>query len=222
MRIRSCDKLVALAERSNLLRDWVSLAMKIAVIDDDDIARESMCALLVSAGYTGVGYDTAVNFLKHFDPTVACVISDFRMPEMDGLELRTHLAHRHIDLPVILITGFGDIPLAVQAIHAGAADFIEKPVKAEIMLDAIERALDAHKQSSRCLELARQAREFLALLTPREHTVLQHLIDGQSSKVAAHQLAISPRTLENHRASIMHKLHARNMADIMRIALAAE
>jgi two-component system response regulator FixJ len=140
---------------------------------------------------------------------------------MDGLALQRELSLRNRGVPIIVVSGFGDVPLAVRAIQAGAIDFIEKPFTAEAILDCLIRALDAGKLASGRLAEARQARDSMALLTAREQAVLGLLVEGHSNKTAAHNLGISPRTLESHRAHIMSKMHARNLSDVMRVAMAA-
>jgi two-component system response regulator FixJ len=197
------------------------MAQLIAVVDDDEDVRISLCALLESAGYAARAYGSAQYFLANFDPATDCVILDIRMPDMDGLALQRELSLRNRGVPIIVVSGFGDVPLAVRAIQAGAIDFIEKPFTAEAILDCLIRALDAGKLASGRLAEARQARDSMALLTAREQAVLGLLVEGHSNKTAAHNLGISPRTLESHRAHIMSKMHARNLSDVMRVAMAA-
>jgi len=140
---------------------------------------------------------------------------------MTGLELQEEIAGRGIDIPVIIMTGHGDVPLAVRAMKAGAVDFIEKPFDDEILLACIARALATSKLTrGRALE-AIAAKDLLARLTPRETSVLACLMKGQSNKVVAHELDISPRTVEIHRAHVMNKLKARSLSDLVRTALAA-
>ena len=143
------------------------------------------------------------------------------MPDMSGLELQEELVARQIDLPVIIITGHGEVPLAVRAMKAGAIDFIEKPFDESQILDSLKRALEAGSRSrSRTAEI-KAARKMLELLTPRELAVLDKLVKGRSNKVAAFELGISPRTIEIHRAHVMDKLKAANLSDLVRTALAA-
>jgi two-component system response regulator FixJ len=143
------------------------------------------------------------------------------MPEMDGLTLQEEVVKQKRGLPVVIITGHGDVPLAVRAMKAGAVDFIEKPFDDEMLLSSISRALEiGNKTRSEAAE-ASAAERLLALLTPRERTVLDQLVVGRSNKVAAHELGISPRTIEIHRAHIMDKMNARSLSDLVRISLAA-
>jgi two-component system response regulator FixJ len=191
------------------------------VVDDDEAVRESITALLEASDYTVHAYRSAKAFLDDVIPPGACVVADIRMPEMDGLELQQEINKRDIGLPVIIITGHGDVSLAVRAMKAGALDFIEKPFDDTVILDAIKRAIEiANHTRSRSME-TKAARQLLALLTPREQTVLEQLVAGRSNKVAAFELGISPRTIEIHRAHIMDKMNARSLSDLVRISLAA-
>jgi len=143
------------------------------------------------------------------------------MPEMGGLEVQTELVRRGLDIPVIIMTAFGDVPLAVQAMKAGAVDFIEKPFEDETIMASISRALEISAgRLSRKAEINR-ARQQFALLTVREREVLEQIAEGRSNKIAAYHLEISPRTLEIHRAHIMHKTGSRGVADLVRIFLAS-
>jgi FixJ family two-component response regulator len=199
------------------------MAMKIdiAIIDDDESARRSMSSLLEAAGYRVNAHASAKQFLEAFDPATACVIVDIHMPEMGGLKLQEVLAFRHVKLPIIFVTGEGDVPLAVQALQAGATDFIEKPFAAATLLASISRALGIWQQSTCDSAKANGAKTMLARLTPREQMVMNLLINGRSTKIAAHELGISPRTVEAHRGRIMDKMNARNISDVVRIAMTA-
>jgi two-component system response regulator FixJ len=191
------------------------------IVDDDAAVRDSLRMMLESAGYTVRGYDAARSFLSDADLERGCLVVDIRMPGMSGLELQEELARRNIALPVIIITGHGDVPLAVRAMTAGATDFIEKPFDDQRMLDSIARALQiAGQKRSRGIE-QQAARDLLALLTPREREVLDQLVKGQPNKIVAHELGISPRTVEIHRSHIMEKMRARNLSDIVRTTLVA-
>jgi len=191
------------------------------VVDDDADVRDSLRALLESHEYAVETYDSAKSFLRSLNPAGNCAIVDIRMPEMDGLELQSEMARTGIDLPVIVITGHGDVPLAVRAMKAGAADFVEKPFSDDVLLDSIRRALRiGHQARVRRAEVA-AARSLIAALTPRERNVLDRLIAGRSNKATASELGISPRTIEIHRAHIMDKMNARSLSDLVRIALIA-
>ena len=198
------------------------MAEPVYIVDDDAAVRDSLRMLLESAGYAVQGFDTARSFLSDADLDRGCLVVDIRMPGMSGLELQEELGRRDVALPVIVITGHGDVPLAVRAMTAGAVDFIEKPFDDQRMLDSISRAFQIGSQKRSRAGEAQAARDLLALLTPRENDVLVQLVRGQPNKIVAHELGISPRTVEIHRASIMDKLKARNLSDIVRTALAAE
>jgi two-component system, LuxR family, response regulator FixJ len=143
------------------------------------------------------------------------------MPGMDGLELQEEIVRRGIDLPVVFMTGHGDVPLAVRAMRAGALEFIEKPFDDEALVATIRRALALDRNADQKIAEAKAARELLALLTPRERHVLARIVAGRSNKVSAYELGISPRTIEVHRARIMDKTKARSLSGLVRIALVA-
>jgi two-component system, LuxR family, response regulator FixJ len=192
------------------------------IVDDDAAVRDSLRMLLESAGYAVRGFDAARSFLSDADMDRGCLVVDIRMPGMSGLELQEELVRRNVSLPVIVITGHGDVPLAVRAMTAGAVDFIEKPFDDRRMLDSIARALQIGNQKRGRAGEAQAARDLLALLTPREREVFDQLVKGHPNKIVAHELGISPRTVEIHRANVMDKLQARNLSDIVRTALAAD
>jgi two-component system response regulator FixJ len=151
----------------------------------------------------------------------ACLIADIRMPAMDGLALQEALAQRKIGLPVITVTGHGDVPLAVRAMRAGAVDFIEKPFDDELLLQSIKQALLLRKESRGQASFAQAATARIGLLTERERQVLECLVAGKANKVIAYELDISPRTVEIHRAHVMEKMQAKSLSDVIRLALAA-
>jgi two-component system response regulator FixJ len=193
----------------------------VCVVDDDASVRKSLDALLTSAGLTARVYDAATAFLADGAWTDGCLVADIRMPGMNGIELQQEMKRIGSPLPVIFITGHGDIPLAVRTIRAGAYDFIEKPFDDQVLLDSVRSALESRKHDRYRAEEVRTAHELLALLTPRERDVLEQLVVGRSNKLAAHELAVSPRTIEVHRARIMDKLHARSIADLVKMAMTA-
>jgi two-component system response regulator FixJ len=194
---------------------------RVIIVDDDDAVRDSMRVLLESSGYAVMDYGSAKAFLDHPVPSGACLVADIRMPEMDGLELQEEIVRRGIELPVIIMTGHGDVPLAVRAMKAGAIDFIEKPFDAQLLLDGVARALHIGESRRGKAAEIRAAQDLIALLTPRERHVLDQLVAGRSNKIAAYELGISPRTIEIHRAHIMDKMHAKSLSDLVRIAIAA-
>jgi two-component system response regulator FixJ len=194
----------------------------IHVIDDDAAMRDSLAFLLDVNGFAPQVYESADAFLKGTGVGVArCVVSDIRMPGMNGVELVRTLKGRGSTCPVILITGHGDVSLAVEAMKAGAVDFIEKPFDDETLLGAIRAALGAGAPGPGSSSARKEAEARLADLSPRERDVLQGLVAGKINKVIAHDLSISPRTVEVYRANLMAKTGARSMSELMRLALAA-
>ena len=194
----------------------------VCIVDDDAAVRDSLRMLLESAGHEIRSYNSARSFLSDADMDAGCLVVDILMPGMSGLELQEELVRRNIMLPVIVITGHGEVPLAVRAMAAGAVDFVEKPFDDQRMLDSVSRALQIGHQKRDRAGAAQAARDLLALLTPRERDVFDHLVKGSPNKIVAHELGISPRTVEIHRAKVMSKLQARSRSDIVRIALAAD
>jgi len=198
------------------------MADPILIVDDDADVRDSLRALLESAGFEVRDFASAKGVLA--DTTLAegaCLIADIRMPDMDGLSLQEELVNRRVGLPVIIVTGHGDVPLAVRAMKAGAVDFIEKPFDDELLLQSIKRALSLGRGTRDQVSLAQTAASRIALLTERERQVLERLVAGQPNKVIAYELDISPRTVEIHRAHVMEKMQARSLSDVVRLALAA-
>jgi two-component system response regulator FixJ len=194
----------------------------ILIADDDDAVRDSMRALLETAGYRVNDFNCAQAVLDH--PHLAesgCLIADIRMPDMDGLTLQETLVSRQIALPVIIVTGHGEIPLAVRAMKAGAVDFIEKPFDDDQLLESINRALELSRTVRNQASLAQAAESRISALTTRERQVLEHLVAGRPNKLIAYELDISPRTVEIHRAHLMEKMQAKSLSDLVRQALSA-
>ncbi len=188
------------------------------IIDDDDAIRDSMEMLMRSVALTAETYPSAQAFLDTHDPMKAgCLLVDVRMPGMSGLELQQLLAEQGNRLPVIIMTGHGDIDMAVQAMKAGAVDFIEKPFDAEALLASINACLQRRTEAKGIQAQAQR----LAQLTQREREVFECLADGKPNKMIGADLDISARTVEVHRARIMEKLGAKSLADIVRISLLA-
>ena len=192
------------------------------IVDDDEAVRDSLSALLASKGYAVTSFASAREFLAAAPSLPAgCLIVDIRMPEMDGLTLQQQLIERNLGFPLIVITGHGDVPLAVRAMKAGAVDFIEKPFAAEAILMSLEAAFARLAGSGGQDPAARAAAHKLELLSPREREVLGGLLAGLPNKSIAYDLGISPRTVEIHRARVMDKMGARSLSELIRLALAA-
>jgi two-component system response regulator FixJ len=193
----------------------------IHVVEDDQPMRDSLVELLEEAGYKARAYATAEELLARGDSAEpGCVVSDMRMPGIDGLTLLRRLRSDGSGLPLILITGHGDIPLAVTAMKAGVVDFLEKPFEPDALLAAVAMALRVPSSGAAAAD-GEAARQRLENLTLREHEVLEHLVSGKSNKEAAEKLAISPRTVEFHRANIMEKTGAAGLPELVRLWLAA-
>ncbi len=190
------------------------------VIDDDESARLALAFLLEAADFQVRVYESAVAFLDAL-PTAepGCVISDIRMPEMTGLGLAQRLAALNSGFPIIIVTGHGDIPMAVEAMRSGVVDFLEKPFSEERILAALERAAGGRSGHD---EATAEIKARLASLSERERQVLDRVIAGQPNKVIARELGISPRTVEIYRAKLMTKMQADNLASLVRMALAVE
>jgi len=198
------------------------MAPVIFVVDDDSDVRESMRALLEASGFLAETFASAGSFLgSAWNGRAGCLIADVRMPDMDGLELQEELVRRKASLPVIIMTGHGDVPLAVRAMKAGAIDFLEKPVDDGLLIDSIRRALDAAASSASASAEAEEALSRIAALTDRERQVMDLMAAGRPNKIIAYELDISPRTVEIHRARVMEKMRAKSLAELVRMVVAA-
>jgi two-component system response regulator FixJ len=192
------------------------------VIDDDAAVRDSISFLLRSAGIAAVTHESAPAFLDGFPQADAgCVVTDVRMPDLDGISLLKRIVDLGRAVPVIVITGHGDVPLAVEAMKAGAIDFIEKPFRDETLLAAVRSALRASEGRIASEAHEANARQKVALLSLRERQVLDGLVEGHANKVIAHELGISPRTVEIYRANVMTKMGAASLSELVRMAIAA-
>jgi two-component system response regulator FixJ len=192
------------------------------VIDDDDGMRESLAFLLDTSGLTARTYDSAVRFLDELDASqIGVIVTDVRMPQMNGLELVRRLKARDVTLPIIMITGHGDVGLAVEAMKAGVIDFLEKPFEEESLLAAIRSALVDSTRADEDHAERERVRQVLDSLSPREHEVLDGVVEGKLNKVIAHELGISPRTVEVYRANVMSKTGARGLSELVRMVLLA-
>jgi len=189
------------------------------VIDDDEAIRESLAFLFKAAKIPFKTYDGAEAFLSHATQAKGCVVTDVRMPGMSGIDLLKHLHDSKNAMPVIVITGHGDVPLAVEAMKFGAVDFLEKPFDDDLLLTAVRSALtnQATDRENHALRTAIEQR--LARLTNRERQVLEGLVAGHPNKTIAYDLGISPRTIEIYRANVMTKMEAASLSDLVRMAL---
>jgi len=192
------------------------------VIDDDEAVRDSLRFLLNTAGLVAQTYESATSFLNHLPRVKAgCIVTDVRMPGLSGLDLLRRLKELHSAVPVIVITGHGDVPLAVEAMKSGAADFLEKPFDDEALLAAVNVALRDQGASAKRDADRVGIMDRLATLTARERQVLEGLVAGHPNKTIAFDHGISPRTVEIYRANVMSKMQAASLSDLVRMALIA-
>jgi len=192
------------------------------VIDDDDAVRDSLTFLLKAAGFPVIAHESARAFLDALPGlNPACVITDVRMPGTSGMELLQQLSVRNVLVPTIVITGHGDVPLAVEAMKLGAIDFIEKPFEDEAILDAVRTAMDQSHKGAASDATKAEMRSRLGTLSARERQVLDGLVAGNANKVIAHNLGISPRTVEIYRANVMTKMQAGSLSELVRMTLQA-
>ena len=190
------------------------------VVDDDEAVRDSLQWLLEGKDYRVKCFDSAESFLSRYDPReVACLIVDIRMGGMTGLELQDKLVERRSPLPIVFITGHGDVPMAVDTMKKGAMDFIQKPFKEDDLVNLVERMLDSARESFSDHQNAANRDALLSKLTGREAQVLERIVAGRLNKQIADDLGISIKTVEAHRANIMEKLNANTVADLLKIAL---
>jgi two-component system response regulator FixJ len=193
------------------------------VVDDDDAVRDSLCFLLKTIGITGQGFGSGDEFLENFDPdTSGCILLDIGMPGISGMEVQRRLVERDCRMPIIFITGHGDIPMAVEAMHLGAFDFIQKPFHDQELLDRVQQALSVYHEAEN--ERARQdaVQALYNILTPREKEVMGAVVLGHANKVIAMDLELSQRTVEIHRARVMEKMQARSLADLVKRSILIE
>lgn len=193
------------------------------LVDDDAAIRRSAGFMLKTSGYQVKVYESGVELLKHAaELSQGCILLDIRLPGMDGLEVQEALRHKGVTLPVIIMTGHGDVSLAVKAMKAGAVDFIEKPFEKETLISSLNEGFRRLSQKEATGERKKDAEVRLQALTPRERDVLEGLARGLPNKTIAYDLGISPRTVEIHRANLMTKLEVRSLSEALRIAFAAQ
>jgi FixJ family two-component response regulator len=193
------------------------------VVEDDEAVRDSLELLLKSDGKAVRTYENANAFLKDYsDDMAGCIVLDIRMPGMDGMELQKKLNDKHSLLPIIFVTGHGDVPMAVDAMKEGAVDFIQKPYREEALLEKIESALENDKEQRKTLGEKQEIVRRIKTLTPRESEIMDRMIAGQANKVIAIELEISQRTVEIHRSRVMHKMGTHSLAHLVRMVLSVK
>ncbi len=190
------------------------------IVDDDAEVRDAIKLLMNSVGLAAETHESAQDYLEHFDPEhPGCLVLDIRMKGMSGLDLQDRLSQEPVHPPIIIITGHGDVPMAVRAVKSGAVDFIEKPFNEQLLLDAVHRAIERDAECrGRATRLA-DIRMRLDRLTPREREILDMVVTGNRNKVIAIDLGISQSTVEAHRAKVMEKMEADSLSDLMRMML---
>jgi len=190
------------------------------VVDDGPAMRESLGWLLESVGYPTETFTSAEEFLDHFDPErPGCIVLDVRMPHMTGLDLQNELAERGVETPIVFITAYGEVSLAVRACKAGAVDFIEKPFSDETLLEAIRKALDRDRVARQTRTARADFEDRTARLTARERDVMTHVMEGKTNREIARDLGLSPRTIEVHRGRLMDKLKVGSVAELVRLGM---
>lgn len=197
------------------------------IVDDDDSVRDSLCWLIESVGLQAKTYESAADFFQAFyqldeDKRNGCLVSDIRMQGMSGLQLQVQLSERGIQLPIIFITGHGDVSMAVQAMKAGAVDFFTKPVNDQALIECIQTTLAREAEIKSQRAQRHRIRSRLASLTPRENEVLGKVVDGKLNKMIAAELNVSHKTVEAHRAKVMEKMCAHSVADLVRMVVRLE
>ncbi len=188
------------------------------VVDDEEAIRHSLEMLIGAVGLKVRVFSSAASFLETFDPSLrGCIVADLSMPGMNGLEMQERLNALDCRMPIIFLSGHGDVPAAVRALQKGAVDFLEKPFNPKILLERIEQAVNADSELSAAAEKSAQINDRIAQLTAREREIMILVADGKSSKVIALDLGISERTVELHRSRMMKKMSARSVADLVRM-----
>ena len=190
------------------------------IVDDDPAVLDSLQMLIKSAGLNSRSFHCAKSFLDFYQPTLAgCLILDVRMPQLSGLELQRLLNQEEANLPVIFITGHGDVPMAVQAMKNGALEFLQKPFRDQELLDHVHRALETNKRSRQARKQLEDIRRRVDSLTKRERQVMKKMVAGEINKVIANELGVSPRTVEIHRAKVMEKMRVKTLAQLVQLVV---
>lgn len=187
------------------------------IVDDDEAIRDSLSMLMSSVGLASRTFESAVEFLESYDPAAhSCLVADIRMPGLSGLELQQELNGRGVAMPLLFITGHGDVPMAVKAMQDGAIDFLQKPFRDQDLIDRIHKALQRDSSTRQEQLRVQSLRERLEKLTPREREVMEKVVRGCANKVIAMDLGVSQRTVELHRARVMQKMGVRSLAELVR------
>jgi len=193
------------------------------IVDDDDAVRDSLCFLLKTVNLDATTFTSGDAFLQSYDEEMTgCVLLDIRMPGTSGIEVQKKLQQLDCKLPIIFITGHGDVPMAVEAMQSGAFDFIQKPFRDQELLDRIFQALEAHEADEEEANHQREVKHRYESLTPREKEVMEFVVKGAANKVIAIDLGVSQRTVEIHRARVMEKMEARSLAELVRMSMLLE
>jgi two-component system, LuxR family, response regulator FixJ len=201
----------------------LEISTSVYIIEDDDAVRDSLQLMLESLGRHVKSYASADSFLSNYSQEMAgCVVLDIRMPGMNGMELQRRLNELNSILPIIFVTGHGDVPMAVKAMQEGAVDFVQKPYREQELLEKIGRAMELDEHNRASLQQRQVILQHMRELTPREHDVMELMVDGKANKVIAIELDISQRTVEIHRARVMEKLNAHSLAHLVRMFMAVE
>ena len=191
------------------------------IVDDDEAVRQSTAWLIESIGLKVTTFTCADEFLENYNNESGCIVMDVRMPGMSGLEAQEEMNNRGIGLPLIFITGHGDVPMAVRALKRGAFDFIEKPFNDQLLLDAVQRGLKQNTEARESYVQNESINKRISSLTPREHEVMMRVTEGKPNKVIAHELNVSIKTVEVHRARMMEKMEASSVAELVKTTIHA-
>ncbi len=191
------------------------------IVDDDEAVRQSTAWLIESIGLKVTTFISADEFLEEYNNEPGCIVMDVRMPGMSGLEAQEEMKNRGMTLPLIFITGHGDVPMAVRALKRGAFDFIEKPFNDQLLLDAVQRGLKSNNEAMESLVENESIDKRISSLTPREHEVMMRVTEGKPNKVIAHELNVSIKTVEVHRARMMEKMEASSVAQLVKTTIQA-
>ncbi len=201
------------------MTNTISRKTTVFIVDDDEAVRQSTAWLIESIGIQVRTFISADEFLEQYNNEQGCIVMDVRMPGMSGIEAQDEMNSRGINLPLIFITGHGDVPMAVRALKKGAFDFIEKPFNDQLLLDSIQRGLKNNTEAMRSLIHNESINQRIASLTPREKEVMERVTDGKPNKVIALELNVSIKTIEVHRARMMEKMAVGSVAELVKTAL---